>query len=269
MSTTLRFTPSFILKALLFSIITFSIVRLGFFCSQPKVSFLITTGLPVLYKSVSSKTPWESFLKSAQSVVPLQYHDHSNGELHNTAKAVVINHPWCARWWLADQIALGSLPDYLTKSMTIISSPGYSHHPRTIFLNKLGKERVLFVQSRGEGQYAKVESAVRSVKESNATLLIYAEGSHSLLYRHRDSPPILGPFKTGVFRAIHKVDIPVIPVVLPLEWHPKTDPISKIEILPPVYPRPHPTYQEFVDSVYGCMLSQLFKNKQHWLQHAR
>ena len=269
MATTLRFTPTFLLKALICSILLIFIVRLGFFCSQPKVAFLITTGLPVLYKSVSSKTPWESFLQSAQNAVPLQCHDHSNGKLHNTAKAVVINHPWCARWWLADQIAIGSLPHYLTKSLTIISSPGYRHHPRTIFLNKLGKNRVIFVKTKGKGQYSKVENAVQSVKKTNATLLVYAEGSHSLLYQHRDSPPMLSPFKTGVFRAIYNVDIPVIPVVLPLEWRPKTDPIPKIEILPPVYPQPHPTCQEFVDSVYNCMLSQLLKNKQKRLQHAR
>ena len=268
MTTTKQFTASFIIKTLLCVILIISIVRLVFLCSQPKVYFLITTGLPILYKSMSSTTPWDSFIKSGSKAVPLQHRDHTGGVLHNAAKAVVINHPWCARWWLADQIALGSLPHYLTQSLTIISSPGFRFHPRTMVLNKLGKDRVIFVDTKGSGQYAAVERAVQAVKESNTTLLIYPEGSHSLLYRHRDSPPMLGPFKTGVLRAIYKVNIPVIPVVLPLEWQPKTDTISKIEILPPVYPRSHTSYQKFVDSVYDCMLSQLLKNKQEWLQHA-
>jgi len=262
MATTQRFTASLLVKILLFSILIVYIVRLVFYCSQPKVYFLLSTGTPVVYKTLSSNTPWDSFLESAKSATPLQYRDHTGGKLHNTAKAVVVNHPWCARWWLADQLALGSLPHYLTKSMRIISSTGSWKNPRTMVLKKLQKDRVIFVDSKGSGQYAKMEHAVRLVKESNTTLLVYPEGSHSLLYGHRDSPPTLAPFKTGIFRAIYKLDIPVIPVVLPLEWQPKTNNSTlKIEILPPVYPRSHPSCQEFVDSVYAAMIYQIHENK--------
>lgn len=234
-----------------------------FLCSvsHQQVYFFLKTSPPVLYQTLSSNKPWDGFLKAGKQAIPLQYHDQTNGLLHNTAYVAVINHPWHIRWWGSDQFALGSLPPYLTQEMKIISETSFKWNPKIIVLNRLDKNATFLVNTGNSGQYVNMERAVRSVKDSKSTLLVYPEGSHAKLYRNRDSPPVLAPFKTGIFRAIYKVDVPVIPIVLPLEWQPGAEDSVAIEILPSISPTAYTSAQEFTSAVYNAMLAQLLENK--------
>jgi 1-acyl-sn-glycerol-3-phosphate acyltransferase len=130
-----------------------------------------------------------------------------------------------------------------------------------IVLNKLDKSRSIFVHKGAKNQYHSMEKAVQSIKDSKSTLLVYPEGSHSHMYKYRDSPPTLAPFKTGIFRAIYAVDVPVIPVVLPLEWTPGGESTVAIEILPLIYPTAYASVEAFTSEIYDVMLRRLMDNK--------
>ena len=225
------------------------------------ITFLLQVGPGVLYKTLLSKNTWGAFLEAGKNVMPLRCHDQTGGVLRHKASVVMINHPWCARWMFSDQLALGSLPKYLTQSMKIIAGHAPPWNPRSMVLNRLDKNRVLYVEENEHGQYTKMRRIVQNIKSTASTLLVYPEGTNSRMYMHSDAHPVLTPFKTGIFRAIYEQNVPVIPVVLPLQWQPGADLDIAIEILPPIYPLEYLSSQEFTASVFDAMMRQLLFNK--------
>jgi len=253
------------LAILFFVVIAAPIIGAACYCaclfSSQQVQFFLQTSPSVLYKTLSSPQPWEGFLEAGRKAVPLRCHDQTTDLNKNMACVIVMNHPWNIRWWCSDQFALGSLPRFLTRNMKIISEKSSQWNPRTIVLNKLDKSRNIFVHKGAKNQYHSMEKAVQSIKDSKSTLLVYPEGSHSHMYKYRDSPPTLAPFKTGIFRAIYAVDVPVTPVVLPLEWTPEGESTVAIEILPLIYPTAYASAEAFTSGIYDVMLRRLTNNK--------